>query len=263
LSSAFVRAYYGSCTAFERSVSLVHACFSGVWLGVLSNERRHAVDHHYYAGQRIYQTLEWNQQGLLDWEQRALEEHLDRCRHVLVLAAGGGREVLALEKRQIQALGLECHPDLVSFANELLRDEGFEGRVQLAPRDTCPPLGSERFDAAIVGWGAYMLVRGRRRRIALLRQIAAHLTPGATVFTSFFAHERVPRRMKVAARIGGILSRVTGGEPVEVGDYLVPNFVHFFTRREISEEFAAAGFELVRFEVKPYGHAVGRLVGTG
>jgi hypothetical protein len=45
---------------------------------------------------------------------------------------------------------------------------------------------------------------------------------------------------------------------VEVGDSLVPNYVHYFTKAQLESEMTAAGFELVSFERVPYGHAVGR-----
>jgi hypothetical protein len=55
-----------------------------------------------------------------------------------------------------------------------------------------------------------------------------------------------------------VLRRLRRAERVEPGDVLVPNFTHWFTRREVEAELAAAGFSLVHFATSPYGHAVGR-----
>ncbi|NJO96415.1 MAG: hypothetical protein HC764_10650 [Pleurocapsa sp. CRU_1_2] len=48
-----------------------------------------------------------------------------------------------------------------------------------------------------------------------------------------------------------------GGELIEPGDTLVPDYVHYFTKDEIEREFKEAGFELIMYSNDEYGHAVG------
>ena len=63
--------------------------------------------------------------------------------------------------------------------------------------------------------------------------------------------------VKIIAKIGNLIKRILGGDSLEPGDSLVPNYVHYFTKDEISHELTEAGFELVMYCSEEYGHAVG------
>jgi hypothetical protein len=256
----FVRALLASHARFQRSLLVAQGCFAGAWLAFLSTDRRHALDQTFYSRDQMYRSAEWNRRGLFDWERKMLDEHFAARRHILVLAAGGGREMLALHHRDVTVDGFECNPDLVSYANDFLQGETVQRTVRLAPRDSCPAL-DRSYEAAIIGWAAYMLIRGRDQRIGLLRQLGRHLQVGAPVLVSFFARNGTDGRFRAAAVVGNALSRITRGTPVEVGDDLAPNYVHYFTRDEIDSEARAAGFELAHFAAAPYGHAVLRASG--
>lgn len=251
----FARAYYWSSGLLDRTLVGVSAGFTGLWLAMLSHDRRHAVDKVFYDGEGQYQTAEYNRGGLSGWEQEMIGRHFGDCRQLLLTAAGGGREVLALRRLGYDVDASECHPSLVAFANELLHAEGFEPTVRLAPRDGCPDPEAP-CQGAIVGWGAYMLIRGRARRVAFLRQIRERLPVGAPLLVSFFARGARTRHFRIAAALGNRLAPLFRTEPVELGDFLVPNFVHYFTQPEISGELAEAGFALVSYAAEPYGHAV-------
>ena len=43
-----------------------------------------------------YRDDAWNTQGLFDWERELVDAHFPKAARIAVLAAGGGREVLAL-----------------------------------------------------------------------------------------------------------------------------------------------------------------------
>jgi hypothetical protein len=258
--SVFPRVYYATYEALRVSVAAADACFNGIWLAFLSQDRRAAIDAVYYDRERKYWTAEYNRQGLSVWERAAFDQHFTQCRRVVVLAAGGGREVLDLRRRDVDVEGFECHPGLVTVANDLLREDGFEPRVRVGPRDVCLPPGGQ-YDGAIIGWGAYTHIRGRDRRIALLRHLREQLPIGAPVLLSFFAQSTGRRRFTTTARIGNVVRRVVGGEPIEVGDYLMPAYVHYFTRAEIAAECNEAGFEVTHFATYPYAHAVVRARG--
>jgi hypothetical protein len=241
-----------------RLQALCSVAFTGAWLALLSDRWRFAIDQEYYGGEAMYRSATYNESGLLEWERAAIDAHFRGCRTVLVPAAGGGREVLSLRREGFEVEAFECHPEFVRVANELLQRHGL-GQVSLAPRDTCPAFG-RCFDGAIVGWGAYMLIRGRARRVQFLRQLRAQLAPCAPILLSFYAQQTGYRRLWLAARIGNALAWLSRGEPVELGDYLVPNFVHFFTEQELASELCDSGFELAEFRANPYGHAVAHAV---
>jgi hypothetical protein len=118
------------------------------------------------------------------------------------------------------------------------------------------PASSKSYDAAIIGWGAYTLVRGRDHRVALLREFRAKVDAGAPLFLSFFARRPRDRRLRVTARVGNAVARAFHREALEMGDDLDPNFVHWFSQAELQSELSAGGFELTYFRGLPYGHAV-------
>ena len=63
---------------------------------------------------------------------------------------------------------------------------------------------------------------------------------------------------RTLAGVANPIRALLGREPVDVGDALVPHYVHHFTRQEVESELRAGGFELVMAQSKPYPHAVAR-----
>jgi hypothetical protein len=78
------------------------------------------------------------------------------------------------------------------------------------------------------------------------------------VLVSFFPRKPTQRRFRVIAAIANVGRLLTLRERVEVGDFLEPNFVHYFTESELRSELEEAGFEMEAFEARPYGHALAR-----
>jgi hypothetical protein len=92
-------------------------------------------------------------------------------------------------------------------------------------------------------------MQGRARRIAFLSQARRRLPHGGPVLLSFFDRSRDTRELRWTAAVANRLRRLRRAEPVELGDTLAPNLVHVFTRAQVSEEVAAAGFELAAYAV--------------
>jgi hypothetical protein len=252
-------------TMFAKAIAAVEACFIGLWLGVLTRERLNAVDEEFYtsskltenAGEPDYHSKEYNRRGLWDFEKRVLADYFSGCKRLLVIAAGGGREVLALQRLEYEVDGFESHPSLVAAANELLRAEGYDSVVRPVPRDKGPNTGIT-YDGIIIGWGAYMLVQGRKRRIALLQQLRAQTQAQCPLLLSFF---KQPKRFDISNTIcisvANMIRRVLRQEPAECGDWLSPFYLHYLTRDEVTSELSEGGFRLVHYSTKGYGHAVG------
>jgi len=261
-----IRLYFFSQSRFAKALAVARACFTGLWLGVLARERLHAVDEEYYSRSKRdssdgynYHSKEYNRRGLWDWEHRILTDYFAGCRRLLLIGAGGGREVLALQRLGYRVDGFESHPDLVLAANELLRAEGQDATVQLAPRDRSPNTGTT-YDGIILGWGAYTLVQGRRSRIALLQQLRSQTRARCPILLSFYYRLGTPWVYAIAAFVANTLRRVLGRESAEVGDWLVPNYVHYFAQHEIVAELAEGGFDTIHYSTTGYGHAVGMAV---
>jgi hypothetical protein len=255
------RWYFRSDRLTNAALRGLRGCFEGIWLGVLSHERLARVDEVYYDRAGMYVTDSYNRSGLWAWEQAAVDTYFGGVRKIIVTSAGGGREVLALAKAGYEVVGFEPHEDLVRFGSRLLRADGLAAELRPSLRDHWPT-GVDDAEGGIVGWGGYMLIAGRNRRVAFLREASEQLPEGAPLLLSFFTRESGNLRFRMAARVGNPLRRLFRRDPLTVGDALVPNLVHFFTRAEVASELAEAGFELVDFGTEDYGWAVGRcLVG--
>jgi hypothetical protein len=112
------------------------------------------------------------------------------------------------------------------------------------------------YDGVVIGWGSYMLVRGRQRRIELLRALRTRARPEAPFLLSFFTRRGTPRALRMIARIGNLVASLGRRDRVEVGDDLTPDFVHRFTPQEIRAEVCEAGLEPRFYGDTDYGHAV-------
>jgi hypothetical protein len=253
----------------DKALAYVNALFDGLWLGLLSREDWARFDEACYetrqefVGKRRfrYDEEEWNLSGLHAWEATAIEHHFPAGSRVIVTGAGGGREVLDLLERGFNAFGYEPHEGLVAAGSELLERRGYPGRLFISGRDGFPVV-SEEFDAVLVGWGSYTLIAGRQQRIEFLRGARACLPDGAPIMLSFFelSSGRASYLAKVA-KVAKAVRRVRGFEPVEFGDALRPNLVHYFTRDEVASELDAAGFRMTDYESEPYPHAIARAQG--
>lgn len=260
-----VRAFFLSSRAANGVASAVQALSTGFWLGVLDTRRLADVDEAYYgAASRSgvdYTGDAHNLRGLFRWEADAVGRWFPAECRVLVFAAGGGREMAALAGLGFAVDGVECHPALVETAARVLAAAGVDAQVLLAPRDGLPAgIEGERYDAIIVGWSSYMLVPGRARRVALLKALRAHVSPGAPVLLSFFTRPPGSRPHRWTARVANLFRAVLGRPRVEEGDTLGPNFHHDFTEDEVRAEMREGGWEPAFFSHLPTGHAVGRAV---
>lgn len=252
------RWYHRSDRLLNAVFMAVRGCFEGIWLGVLSHEQAARIDVVYYDRNAMYVTESYNRRGLWPWEQAAIDAHFGGVRRIIVTSAGGGREVLALDKAGYQVVGFEPHQDLARFGNRLITADGLSAEIRLSERDRWPTDSGDT-DGVIVGWGGYMLIPGRDRRVAFLRQAAKRLPAQAPLLVSFYPREADENvRFRIVTRITNLLRRLLRRDPVAFGDALAPSLVHFFTRAEVASEMSEAGFELVDFGTEGYGWAVGR-----
>lgn len=230
----------------------------GLWLGAFSPEFLHHLDAAYYDDKGQYVDERYNRSGLHEWESGLVERHVSSGARIAVTGAGGGREVLALLERGFDAMGFEPHPQLAAAGARFLADAGHPDRLTTVARDSFP--GDGAWDAVLVGWGSYMLIPGRARRVAFLQAARSCLAPGAPLLLSFFVREGTPHYFRWVARTAGPLRTTLRREPVDEGDALVPNYAHHFTEATLAVEAQAAGFEVLEYHPQPYGHAALRAV---
>ncbi len=260
-----VRRYLATRRERDRIARGIGAVFDGLWLGLLDGEQLHALDERFYderiehidgAAQR-YDDDAYNARGLFDWEEAAVRNHFAAGARVVVTGAGGGREVLALLDQGFDAVGYEPNQRFATAGTDFLSRRGHQDRLRLSARDVFPG-EIESCDCVVVGWGSYMLIAGRARRVAFLRAARQRLSEGDPILLSFFAHSARPRYFTVVAAVANAVRSVRRREAVELGDAIAGNFLHYFTRTEIEAELEAGGFSLVEFQLSPYGHAIAR-----
>jgi hypothetical protein len=242
----------------DRVAINLSALVQGIALGLFSDKGIDSVADHWYAKRAQYSDPKYNEQGLFDWEAESIRRWYQPGQAVAVIAAGGGREVLALDRLGFAVQGFECLPLLVDEANRLLERLGCSSQVAWCAPNAFPEL-PQRVDHVIVGWGGYTHIRGRARRISLLQQIHRSLDSDGTVLVSFWPRPGIHQRFYAIARIANFLRKLKGvADRIEPGDSMVPLYVHHFRKVEIETEFSEAGFELVHFDIEPYGYAVGK-----
>lgn len=257
-----VRFYFFQDRWWGRMMRALQGTHTGLWLGVLTHERLQTLDEAHFQVAPSYLDEGHNTRGLFDWEREAVGAAFGGCRRVAVIAAGAGREVLALSQMGFDAVGYECNPALVDFAADLLPRHGCDGVVRPIARDAAP-VADGPFDGVIMGWGAYMLIVGRHRRIAFLREVRASLAPGGPVLVSFFNRPEKSPRMHLAWRVACVVRRLLGHEPAEMGDDLSPLYMHRFLEAELRGELVEAGFTVTHYVPEGRGqHAAGWAVGV-
>ena len=243
----------------------VKAVHMAIWLGILDGDDLNEVTAGSYDDASGFGTEKHNLRGLWPWEEAAMATSFRDCRRLLVAAAGGGRDAIALAKQGFAVAAFDSSTLLTAAC----KTNADLANVQVAVHDARPdevPSGLGEYDGLIVGRGAYHHIPGRSRRVRFLRKCGQHLSPGARVFVGDFQVQPEDARGHLwTARIAGAIRRLRRGEEIEAGDALNEhNFYHRFVREEIQTELHDAGFELESFEPAPFGddsnlgYAVGR-----
>ncbi|VVM08415.1 partial 2-polyprenyl-6-hydroxyphenyl methylase / 3-demethylubiquinone-9 3-methyltransferase, partial [Methylacidimicrobium cyclopophantes] len=199
-SSLRPRWYAGWDYCFRRFSIGLDALQQGLWLGFLDNRQLDELGRLQYARWEKYTRDEYNLSGLQTWEVQALFTHFPAGSAILVAAAGGGREPVALARLGFRVDGFDSTPELVENYRKLMAREGFPGDVYLAEAGSVPGAIQKRYDGLLIGWGGYMHIPGRKNRIDFLRSLRQHADPGAPLLLSFFCRgERSQRHDWICA----------------------------------------------------------------
>jgi hypothetical protein len=264
----FLAIYFGShkvpiavCSVLRAADAGIRAVVTGLWLGVLTPRMLRRLDQWYYTrGFPMYQDPDYNRSGWHDWEEPVIEQYFAGLRKVLIAAgAGAGREVLALNRMGVDAVGYECNHGLVDAGNKLLAQEGFAPVLRTVEPDRAGA-DDEQYDGVIIGWATYSLIPGQASRIQFLKQARTRCGSRAPLLISFFPREAERGFYRLSTAIANSTRTVLRRPKVEFGDTLAASWAHYFSREEIEKELRAGGFEPVLFRSQPYAHAVGLAV---
>jgi hypothetical protein len=259
LRRLLISLYLGSVQAFDAAGGILHACFNGFWLAVLSKHTLDVLDDSFYRRASWYISDARTLGGLMPWEEAAIDKYFGCCSALLVTGAGAGREVIALHQRGYGVDGFECNDKLLKYGNELFSRIGIPSSLQPMNRDECPSINRE-YDGIIVGWSSYMHIQGRSRRVAFLRELRCRVHSGSPMLLSFFcrgANAAKRDHLGIAALVANVMTAGLRSPRIDTGDALSPMYVHYFSESEITRELHDGGFELVEYSVTGYGHAIG------
>jgi 2-polyprenyl-3-methyl-5-hydroxy-6-metoxy-1,4-benzoquinol methylase len=254
-----LRLFSRSQRVWARAHRFIEALHTGFWLGVLDRNQLNTIVFQHYEAAELYRTAAHNLHGFFPWESDLMRDYFKGCRSVVVAAAGGGREMIALARAGVRVEGFECNLQLVERCKEFLAEVGVSGRILNAEPDQVPS-GLQKYDGAIVGYGALAHIVGRGKRINFLRDLKSHLHPGAPLMLS------VGRRLEGAQyynwiyQIARAIRFLRGGDDaIELGDDLLDCFTHRFEESELHSELQEAGFTMLTSVETPEIYAVAQL----
>lgn len=237
------------------------AIHEGIWLGLLREESLQKVTADGYGAGGVFGTEEHNRRGLFGWEQQAVERYFAARSKVVIAAAGGGREALAMVEQGFEVVAFDPDETLIEQCHERLTTAEAQ-RLTLLPAasNAVPALAHAAFDAGIVGWGALGHMTSQRVRADFLRAFATLLKPGAPALISFHLRPPQSRTDSLRDAIAKGVAAVTFGRKPQVGDRFriesTASFLHLFTPEEVKAEIEASGFSVVHFAEAPEAHVV-------
>ena len=233
------------------------ALFEGFWMGVLPESAYDVISEKSYGEGTQYTNELYLDRGFFFWEDLAIRTHFPPTGRVLVAAAGGGRELIALARAGYLAAGFECSRAMVAAGQQALAKRGVDASLDWSPPCIAPQMEG-LFDALIVGWNGYSYISPRVRRLEFLKSLCAQLRPGAPIIVSTAI--RTPRaRLAVwTPRIANAVRICTFRAPVfEAGDTFAGRPKLHFTRQQLERELMDAGLSVVTFYVwGGYGAAI-------
>lgn len=237
---------------FHRVVSGVETLFEGFWLGILPDSVIDVVSERSYGEGANYTGPEYLDSGFQFWEEIAVSRFFPAGGKVLVAAAGGGREVIALARAGFVSAGFECSRAMVSAGKRAFAERGLDNRLEWAPPCQVPEgmLQDEyaTWDAAIVGWNGYTYISPRRRRIAFLRSLRDHLRYDSPILVSVAIRASHSGAALWTPRVANAVRRLTFRRPeFATGSRFPGHPRHGFSRPELEAELVEAGFSPVAY----------------
>ena len=181
-----LRKTVGADRLVERLRRGFHHFVGGLVSGSLSDSEVESLSIHVYEEQ----LAEYSDLDLFDWERKAFTDHLPSPpADILILAAGNGREAVALEKQ-----GYRVHAADPALAGYAALAQQFGDRACQATFDDIllaldgkglaagwlPP----SVDAAIIGWGGISHLLDPERREELVVRLA-HRTKGSLILSVY------------------------------------------------------------------------------
>ncbi len=242
----------------------VEAVQSGLFMGLLSDEQFQCFDTYPFENSPTVDLTMEAELGLEPWEHRIAQQHLANKQSLLVVAAGGNRELLGFSALGHGIAGIEYAENLCKASQLALRDSQHDVTIELADRFSVPG-SSDFYDGAFIARKYLSHVHDRSKRIEFLSNLRRVLKKDAILAFGYYIREHDGLSFRAQAFVANLMRKMRGRgkQIVEVGDHLDPDtplYHHHFVLDEVRSELQQAGFELVKHENDWFGSAVARAV---
>ncbi|MBN2713299.1 MAG: class I SAM-dependent methyltransferase [Planctomycetes bacterium] len=194
---------------------------------------------------------------LFELDCRYIERHLKTGGTILDLGCGTGRHLVYFGKLGHKVCGVDLSPHMLDEASANCLANNVDASLVLGDMIS-PPLNGERFDAVLMMFSTFGLIRGVENRQKLLENTKKLLKKDGRLI--FHVHNRNFGASAVMEKYrqlrDGIKSYLGECEP---GDMIMKNYrniqdlyCHFFTMDEVREILHNCGYNLV--ELYPVNH---------
>lgn len=232
----------------QRLINFFHAVQTGFWLGIMGDKSLDYSDDLIYNSTKFYREDKYNLSGLYEWEKPMIQKYFLKAKTIMVIAAGGGREVVALSRMGYEIDGYECNRNLVEYASGLLTKNTITNTIKYLPRNSIPT-EIKKYDGIIIGWGAYSFITGSKTRLSFLSDLYPFLNKEASLLISFLYTKKRTRSDKIIKKVSDFFRFFTNRVKTEAGDRLVPDYMHYFTEEEIKEELTRCNYKVKDFQI--------------
>jgi hypothetical protein len=236
----------------ERIQNFSNSVLTGFWLGVLGEKSLSYSDEIFYNNVKHYTDDKYNLKGLYNWEKPIIDKHFSNAKTILLIAAGGGREVLALSKMGFVVDSYECNTKFIEYGNSLLQKNNIDARIKFLKRNSVPE-EIKKYDGIIIGWGAYSHIPGNKKRLLFLSGLYPFLNKDAPLMISFLWSEQRTKKDKIIKSVANFFEIFSKKDKTELGDKLLSDYIHYFTDEEIKNELIQSNYKILDYYTTEYG----------
>jgi len=181
-----------------------------------------------------------------------IEKYFSNAKSILLIAAGGDRETLALSKMEFDVDSYENNATLIEYGNVFLQKNKTDIKIKYLPSDSVPE-DVKKYDGIIIGWSAYSHIRGYKKRLSFLVGLYPFLHKETPLMISFLTKEQRGRQDKIVKIVSNFFRILKNKYKTEPGDILLSYFAHFFTEEEIKNELIQSKFMVINYYNIDYG----------
>lgn len=255
----------------SRSLESVH---SAIFMGLIDDSVFQTYDTYPYGDWDGATELNADTKAVKDWLEVFIAGEITSDSRVLVVGAGGGKELLKLRESGCFVAGIEFDKVLFEETETMLSlcVDGPGVDFRHAERFYLEDVPND-FDVVIVPRFYASLIQGRAERIRFLSACRERLRDGGVIAFDYFTRpdsETSPASLlfKFQPTISNLLRLLRGGKKrrIETGDHLdpqVPLLHHHFNRADLNLELSEGGLVATEHGASWFGWSVAKPVASG